>query len=109
MDARIIDYILAVCYFLGIVTAIFKAVRYTVDWKRRDQWFYLIGLPANIALAIAMAILVITAGPDPIFRGPSMVIALRTAIMTWAIWSVIFEILYARKWLILRRKDADSS
>lgn len=95
--------IATVCYFLALVAAILKAWRYWLDWRRREQWFYLVGIPANLLLATALVLLIIGSGADPVWIGDGFRITLRLSIMLWAILSLLFEVLYVRTFVIFRK------
>lgn len=93
--------LLAFSYFMAFVAAVLKACRYWMDYKRTGHRFYLVGVPANLTLATALALIVVASGPDPLWSGPTMVVAIRTAIVCWSLLSFLFEILYARTYLIV--------
>lgn len=95
--------LLTACYLLGFAAASFKAARYMVDYWRREQWFYLVGIPANVSLAIALASLIVLSGQDPILPRYILSIVLRGAFMAWAILALAFEVFYLRSFL--RVKD----
>lgn len=97
--------VLAFCYFLAFVAAMLKGVRYWMDYKRTGHRYYLIGIPANIGLAVGCALIVVASGPDPLWSGPQLTIAIRTAIILWALLSFCFELLYARTYLIVRTPE----
>lgn len=94
--------ILAICYFLAFVAAILKSGRYWMDYKRTGHRFYLVGVPANLVLATALALIVVASGNDPLWSGPALIISIRTAIIVWALLSFLFEILYGRTYLIVQ-------
>lgn len=92
---------LAICYFMAFVAALLKAGRYWMDYKRTGHRFYLVGVPANLCLAVALALIVVASGPDPLWSGPVLVISIRTSIIVWALLSFLFEILYGRTYLVV--------
>ena len=94
-------YLLAGCYFLAFVAAMLKTIRYIADYRRFRASFYLVGIPANIALGIALALLIVGSGPDPLWRNVTTVIVVRLAIAFWAIFSLLFEVLYGRTYLVI--------
>lgn len=47
-------YLLSICFFLAFIAAMLKMVRYIADYRRFGKFFYLVGIPANIALATAL-------------------------------------------------------
>lgn len=96
--------LLAICYFMAFVAALLKSGRYWMDYRRTGQSFYLVGVPANLTLAVALALIVVASGDSPLWSGPALVISIRTAIIGWAILSLLFEILYSRTYLIVQPK-----
>lgn len=105
-------HMLAVCYFMAFVAALLKAGRHYMDYRRTGQRFYLIGVPTNFSLAIALALIIVASGADPLWRGPVLIIAIRTAIILWAIFSLLFEILYGRTYLVVQppvKEEEDDS
>lgn len=94
-------YLLSICFFLAFIAAVLKTVRYMADYRRFGKLFYLVGIPADGALAVALALIIVGAGPDPLWRNAVTVIAVRLAIATWAVFSLLFEILYSRTYLII--------
>lgn len=94
-------HMLAICYFMAFIAALLKCGRYWMDYKRTGHRFYLVGVPANLCLAVALALIVVASGPDPLWSGPALVVAIRTAIICWELLSFLFEILYARTYLIV--------
>lgn len=93
---------LLVCYFLGIVAAILKTARYALDAKRTRQRFYLIGVPANLALASALAVLAASAGDT--LNGEWLRMAIRLSFIMWAVLVLLFEAIYLRTILTVRRE-----
>lgn len=93
---------LAICYFMAFVAALLKSGRYWMDYKRTGQSFYLVGVPANLCLAVALALIVVGSGPDPLWQGLALLVMIRTAIILWAILSLLFEILYSRTYLVVK-------
>ena len=94
-------YLLSICFFLAFIAAVLKTIRYLADYRRFGRFFYLVGIPANGALALALALIIVGSGPDPIWRNAVTIIAVRLAIATWAVFSLLFEILYSRTYLII--------
>lgn len=94
-------YLLAGCYFLAFVAAMLKVLRYIADYRRFGASFYLVGIPANVALAVALALLIVGSGPDPLWRTATTVILVRLAIALWAVFSLLFELLYGRTYLVI--------
>lgn len=78
-----------------------KVVRYIADYRRFGKFFYLVGIPANIALAVALALIIVGSGPDPLWRNATTVVLVRLSIALWAVFSLLFEILYSRTYLII--------
>jgi len=95
-------YLIAGCYFLAFVAAALKTVRYLADYRRFGNIFYLVGIPANVALAVALALLIVGSGPDPIWRTATTAFVVRLSIALWAVFSLLFEILYSRTYLVIR-------
>ncbi len=93
--------LLAMSYFMAFVAATLKCIRYWMDYKRTGHRFYLVGVPATLCLAIALALIVVASGPDPLWSGPALVIAIRTSIVFWALLSFLLEILYGRTYLVV--------
>jgi len=94
-------YTLSICFFLAFIAAVLKTVRYMADYRRFGKFFYLVGIPANVALAVALGLLIVGSGPDPLWRNAAIVVTVRLAIATWAVFSLLFEILYSRTYLII--------
>lgn len=94
-------HVLAICYFMPFVAALLKCGRYFMDYKRTAQNFYLIGVPANLFLALALALIVVANGNDPLWQGSALVISIRLSFIFWALLSLLFEILYGRTYLIV--------
>lgn len=91
---------LLVCYFLGLVAALLKTVRYALDAKRYQQRFYLIGIPAN--LAPAAALLVLAASTGNTFHGDWLRSAIRLSFIVWAVLALLFEAIYLKTILSVR-------
>lgn len=98
------DDFLTIAYFAALVAACLKAVRYYIDYQRREQWFYPVGIPANLSLGIALALIAISTGENPLIEGFWLRVTIRSAFMVWAIASLSFELLYARTYLIVGGK-----
>lgn len=97
--------ILLVCYFLGMVTALLKAMRYALDAKRRRQGFYLVGVPANIALFAALAVLAASTGDTPVIAGDHLRFAVRLSFAAWSVLAIIFEVLYLKTFVNVKSKE----
>lgn len=93
--------VLAVCYFMAFIAALLKCGRYFMDYKRTRQYFYLVGVPANFFLALALALIVVASGANPPWPASVMAVSIRIAIIAWAMLSLLFEILYGRTYLIV--------
>ena len=93
---------LLVCYFLGTIAAILKTARYALDAKRTRQRFYLIGVPANIALATALIVLAASVGDS--FNAEWIRAAIRLSFIVWAVLALTFEALYLKTILTVRRE-----
>lgn len=102
-------YLLAGSFFLAFVAAVLKTARYVVDYRRLGESFYLMGIPANIALAGALALLIVGSGPDPIWRNATTVVLVRLLIALWAVFSLLFELLYGRTYLVIITGGKDES
>lgn len=96
--------ILAASYFMAFIAALIKTARYFADYRRHRQSFYLVGVPANLALALALALIVIRSGDDPVWRGAASIAAIRGSIVVWAVLSLVFEVLYGRTYLVVTPK-----
>ena len=94
-------HVLAICYFMPFVAALLKCGRYFMDYKRTRQGFYLVGVPANLFLALALALIVVASGDNPPWPVSVMAVSIRMAIIAWAVLSLSFEILYGRTYLIV--------
>ncbi len=99
-----IEYVLRACYFLAMATCALKAGRYLADSRRKEQWFYLLGTPANIALFVAIAMILVDMGDEPKIRGEWARVVVRTSFMSWAVLSILFELLYIATFVIIRKK-----
>ena len=99
--------VLAISYFMAFVAALLKAGRYLMDYKRTGQRFYLVGVPANLFLALALALLVVASGDNPPWPVDVMVVSIRIAIIAWAVMSLLFEVLYGRTYLIVTPTPPD--
>lgn len=95
------DDFLRIAYYAALAAALLKAVRYFTDYQRKAQWFYLVGIPSNLALGIALGLIAISAGEEPLIDGPWMRMAIRLAFMAWALFSLAFELLYAKTFVIV--------
>ena len=91
-------YLLAGCYFLAFIAAMLKVIRYLFDYRR-------VGIPANVALAVALALLIVGSGPDPLWRTATTVVLVRLAIALWAVFSLLFELLYGRTYLVIESDE----
>ncbi len=100
-------YLLASCYFLAFVAAVLKIFRYLADFRRFGQPFYLAGIPANIALAVALVLLIVGSGPDPIWRTAASAFVVRLAIALWAIFSLLFELFYGRTYVVIVPREEE--
>lgn len=98
---------LAICYFMAFVAALLKSGRYWMDYKRTGQSFYLVGVPANLCLAVALALIVVAGGDDPLWSGPMLVVSIRISIALWAVLSLLFDIMYGRTYLIVTPTPPD--
>lgn len=96
-----IYYLLIGSFFLASAAAAIKAIRYTVDYCRFRQSFYLVGVPANLALAAALALIIVESGDTPLWDAAGMITLVQLLIAVWAVLSFIFEILYARTYLVV--------
>lgn len=90
-----IDEALTICYFLAFGAAVLKAIRYWADFKRTEQRFMLLGFIASVALALALGLIAISAGPNPIWSGFALKIGIRLSIIVYALFSLAFEVIYA--------------
>jgi len=97
--------LLAGCYFLAFIAAMLKVIRYLFDYRRFGSTFYLVGIPANVALAVALALLIVGSGPDPLWRTATTVVLVRLAIALWAVFSLLFELLYGRTYLVIESDE----
>lgn len=102
-------YLLAGSFFLAFVAAVLKVARYVVDYRRFGESFYLMGIPANIALAGGLALLIVGSGPDPLWRTSTTVILVRLSIALWGIFSLLFELFYGRTYLVIIAGGEDES
>lgn len=93
--------LLAISYFMAFIAALLKCGRYFMDYKRTGQYFYLVGVPANFFLALALALIVVASGANPPWPASVMAVSIRMAIIAWAVLSLSFEILYGRTYLIV--------
>lgn len=97
--------ILYVTFFLAAVAAIFKVARYGVDARLKRQWFYWIGIPANIALLAALLLIANSTGDEPLIRENWLRLLIGSAFVVWAVLSLLFEVLYAHTYIKIRRKE----
>jgi hypothetical protein len=97
--------LLTICYLAGLTAAMLKATRYWLDYQRRGQHFYLVGVPANLALALTLALLVISTGDDPAIPLPTLRTLIRASLMVWAGLGLLFEVLYIASFLELKKDD----
>lgn len=100
-----IQQILTIGCLAGLTAAMLKALRYWLDYRRRGKWFYLVGVPANLALAFTLALLVISTGDDPAIPLPTLRTMIRASLMTWAGLGLLFEILYIASFMELKKDD----
>ena len=95
------------CYYLGMFAAILKAGRYAVDAHRNKQRFFLVGVPANLALAAALLILAARAGGWP---GEWLRLGIRLSFVLWADMALLFEILYIASFTkVIRDHEGDKN
>lgn len=87
--------VLAASYFVAMVTAGAKAARYYAEYRLTRSRIRLIGVAANLVLAAAMGLIVVANGPNPIWDIVQLRLAIRFAIIAWAVLGALFEILYA--------------
>lgn len=99
--------VLAISYFMAAVAATLKAVRYYADYRRTKQKFYLVGVPANLFLALALAMIVVASGNNPPWSLEVMGVIIRMAIIAWAVMSLLFEMLYGRTYLVVTPTPPD--
>lgn len=102
---------LAASYFVAMVTAVAKAWRYFAEYRLSANRIRLLGVAANLTLAIAMALIVVANGPAPAWDIVTLRLAIRSAIILWAILGALFEVLYAPSYLRVepKRKAEDDS
>lgn len=101
--------VLAISYFMAFVAALLKSGRYLMDYKRTGQRFYLVGVPANLFLALALALIVVASGDNPPWPVDVMAVSIRIAIIVWAVLSLSFEVLYGRTYLIVTPTPPDDA
>ena len=94
-------HVLAISYFMAFGAALLKSIRYMMDYKRTGQRFYLVGVPANLFLALALALIVVASGNNPPWSVDVIAIFIRMAIIAWAVFSLSFDVLYGRTYLIV--------
>ena len=99
--------VLAISYFMAFVAALLKSGRYLMDYKRTGQRFYLVGVPANLFLALALALIVVASGNNPPWSVEVLAVIIRTAIIAWAVMSLLFEVLYGRTYLVVTPTPPD--
>lgn len=99
--------VLAFCYFLAFLAALLKAARYYVDYRRSGRGYYLIGVPANLALALALALIVVANGQSPLWQGEAVIVAIRLSFIAWAVLSMLFEVLYVRTYLVVTPSEPE--
>jgi len=97
-----LDDILGISFFLAAVTAVWKAVRYVLDSRRHRKWFYLIGMLANVSFAIALGLIIVGSGPDPVWRNDTTVTLFRLLVFAWAVLGILFEFMYGRTYIVVR-------
>lgn len=97
--------ILSICYFLGMATAILKALRYWVDRVTLKRRRYLWGVLANVALALAWLFILLRTGHDPRWDSPSVLNGLRLFVMLWAILGQAFELAMLPTWLKIKPRE----
>lgn len=99
--------VLAISYFMAFVAALLKSGRYLMDYKRTGQRFYLVGVPANLFLALALALIVVASGNNPPWPESVMAVSIRIAIIAWAVLSLLFEMMYGRTYLVVTPTPPD--
>ena len=104
--------ILGISFFLAAMAAVLKAIRHVVEYRRHHMRFYLLGVPANLAFAIALALIIVGSGPDPVWRTTATVMLFRWLIIVWAVLGLLFEFLYSRTYIVVKPnseiKDVDT-
>ena len=98
MDGVLVQ-ILTASYFVAMLTAVAKAWRYFAEYRLNRQRFRLLGVLANLVLAVAMALIVVASGPNPAWPPDVLRLAIRGAIILWAILGASFEVCYAPTYL----------
>ncbi len=89
---------------MAMAACALKALRYLADSRRKEQAFYLLGTPANIALLMALALILVDAGDEPKIHGEWLRTAVRASFMTWAVLSISFELLYMATFVVFKKK-----
>lgn len=102
----ILNQILTACYFMAMATAFWKSIRYFVDYYRSGQWFYLLGVPANIALLAALALILVNSGENPKISEEVIRIWTRAMFMLWAIFGILFELLNMKTFVVIGKRAA---
>lgn len=93
--------ILAAAYFVAMVTAGAKAARYYAEYKLTQIRIRLLGVAANLVLALAMGLIIVANGSNPIWDPVPLRLTIRFSIITWAILGASFEVLYAPSYVRL--------
>lgn len=96
---------LTACYFLAIIASILKSFRYAADYRRKGEWFYLLGVPANVSLVLALGFILVAAGNDPKISGEWIKLGIRLSFMSWAIFGLLFEALYMATFVVIDTEE----
>jgi len=99
----LLSHVLTACYFFAMVTTLLKAARYYVDYRRKRQWFYFLGVPGNIAFFIALTLILVNSGENPLLSGDWIITGIRGSYMGWAIFGILFEILYIATFVVINK------
>jgi len=88
-------------YIFAALAALIKMVRYMLEYSRARHGFILLGILANISLVIALSTLAVSIGVNPGFSRQTLITLIRASVFSWAIFSIVYELMYSYTWINL--------
>lgn len=102
---EILDYILTVSYFLGIIAAGLGVVRYILEFKKDKKFFRLFGASSLICLIFVFLGIIVNMGSNPILPVFMMKIIIRSSVVGFAAFKFSFELFHLLSFVSVGHKD----
>lgn len=99
---QLFSYALTAAYLMGAIASPLGVLRAIVDYKRTGQKVRLMGVLTHGAIFCICALISISAGGDPWLSAEFTRSGIRLSFMAWAVFEMIFGLLYAKTFVSLR-------